>query len=270
MGKEAVTVAISIKCMACQKVHKLDTKECPECGSNLKLTQNRKFKVRVRVPSTGRWLTKQVDQFQLAKNVEAKFKTQSIESQLFNKMPVPTIAVVWRKYLAWAKVHKRSWSDDYQRWTKHALPYLNPEMKLDKLTPQRVQRILDQMTNSEDRQYAPATIKRVYETIRRVINWSIKNRLYYGLNPCNSVEPPKFDNRVTNVLTKAHIRHLMVYLDSYSNERTALVIKYALWSGRRRGEILSLTWDNTAHSRFIPGIVWQGGHAHPQGTVGTP
>ena len=55
---------------------------------------------------------------------------------------------------------------------------------------------------------------------------------------------PSFDNSVTNPLSKSGLKSLKAVLESWENERAVLIIKFALYSGKRRGEILSMTWDN--------------------------
>ncbi len=92
--------------------------------------------------------------------------------------------------------------------------------------------------------YAPATIKQVLVLTKRIFNWSIKQGYYLGSNPCNSIEMPSFDNRVTNPLSKDGLKSLMVALEAWKNERAVLVIKFALYSGKRRGEILNLPWNS--------------------------
>jgi len=101
-------------------------------------------------------------------------------------------------------------------------------------------------------QYAPATIKQVLSLIKRVFNWAIKQDIYTGLNPCVKVKPPKFDNRVNNPLSKENLKSLLSVLDSWENQRGALVVKFALYTGKRRGEILSLKWkDIDLNNRLI-------------------
>ena len=233
-------MSISVRCPVCTKCYKLKTSKC-KCGNDLR--KNRRFKVSVKMPS-GRWKTKQVDTLELAKNVEGKFRVQAVEEDVFDIHEAPTFEEVWKKYRKWAKANKRSWEDDVKRWEVHIAPHMNTKGKMDKFTPQDVQKVLDGMKTAGNRQYAPATVQRVYETLRRVINWSIKRQMFKGPNPCSFIEMPKFDNTVTNVLTKEEVRGLLAFLDTYSNERTALVIRYALFSGKRRGEILGLQWDD--------------------------
>jgi len=235
-------MAINLCCPQCYKTYKLQTKIC-KCGKSLK--QNPLFKVRIKLPN-GKWKSKQVNSLELAKKVEAKFKTQSVEQDVFNIHKAPMIDEVWCQYLKWASLNKRSWIDDKIRWDKHVSLHLKG-MKMDKITPSIVQDILNDMATKKTpkgHNYASATIKQVLVLIKRVFNWSMQQELYQGTNPCKPVEAPTFDNRVNNPLDKSDLKSLMSVLDAWKNERAVLVIKFALYSGKRKGEVLSLTWDN--------------------------
>ncbi|ACN14897.1 hypothetical protein HRM2_17930 [Desulforapulum autotrophicum HRM2] len=235
-------MAINLCCPVCYKTYKLQTLRC-KCGNNLRT--NKLFKVRIKL-SNGKWKSKQVNTLELAKKVEAKFKTQSIEEDVFNIHRAPVIDGVWSKYLTWASLNKRSWIDDRIRWELHISAHLKG-MKMDKITPSHVQDILNHMATKDTPKgghYAPATIKQVLVLIKRVFNWSMQQGLYQGGNPCKSVEAPMFDNRINNPLDKSGLRSLMSVLDTWNNERAILVIKFALYSGKRKGEVLSLTWDS--------------------------
>ena len=71
----------------------------------------------------------------------------------------------------------------------------------------------------------------------------LDKKLYHGLNPCIPIAVPKFDNKVTNPLNATNMESLMQVLASWENERAVLAIKFALYTGKRKGEICKLTWD---------------------------
>lgn len=183
---------------------------------------------------------------ELARKIEAKLKTESIEHEHFNIQKAPSLSDVWDKYLAWAKINKKSWTEDQTRWKYHIEPHLK-NMKMDRVTPLDIEGVLDKMRGSDNRQgkpYAPQTVKHVLILQKRIFNWAIHRDLYSGLNPCLKVKAPKFDNRVSNALSKTELKKLLSVLDSWENQRGALVVKFALYTGKRRGEILTLRWDD--------------------------
>ncbi len=80
-------MAINLCCPVCYKAYKLGTVTC-KCGNNFK--RNKLFKVRIRLPN-GKWKSKQVASLELAKKVEVKFKTESIEQTVFDIHQAPLI-----------------------------------------------------------------------------------------------------------------------------------------------------------------------------------
>ncbi|MBA3027363.1 MAG: site-specific integrase [Desulfobacteraceae bacterium] len=237
-------MSITLHCPICKSGAKIGTKQCKKCNNKFK-PSNRKYRVTVAL-SNGKRKSKIVESFELAKRVEAKLKTESIEQDLFNIQKTLSISDVWEKYLAWAKINKKSWETDQDRWMNHVKPLLR-SMMMDKVTPLDIEKVLNKMLGSDNRigkPYAPQTVKHVLNLQKRIFNWATRRDLYTGLNPCLKVKTPKFDNRVNNTLSKIELKNLLSVLDSWENQRGALVVKFALYTGKRRGEILSLKWKN--------------------------
>ncbi len=109
-------MAINFRCPNCRRTTPLQTTELCPCGNDL--TKNRKFKVNVRFPN-GQRRTKTVPDLKTAQKVEAKFKVQAIEHDVFNIKKFPTMKEVYDQYIKWAEHHKRSWKSDKERWHNH-------------------------------------------------------------------------------------------------------------------------------------------------------
>jgi hypothetical protein len=107
-------MAIYSKC--CNKFFKSSKKKCDICNGRIT-----KYVVKVQDPATRRWRTKTVLSLKLAKEVETKFKTELIEGQLFDRKQTGTID--FSKYLAYAKLHKKTWQMDESRWRIHVKDY---------------------------------------------------------------------------------------------------------------------------------------------------
>jgi len=128
-------MAISIRCKKCWKDYKLGTTNCKTCGP---ITQeHRAYKVTLKLPN-GKWKSKQVDRLDFAKRIEAKYKTQIIEQDVFQKQAAPSVESVWTQYLKWAKANKGTWKDDLQRWQKHLAPKFS-KLEMDRITPIAIQ-----------------------------------------------------------------------------------------------------------------------------------
>ena len=237
-------MAINLFCSDCKRTNKLGTTVC-RCGNDLR--KNRKFRARFKLPD-GKWKSKVVDTLEMAQKVESKYRVESVEQDVFDKHRAPRIDEVWKKYIKWAEANKRSWKDDKARWELHIKEHVGSR-RMNKIMPQDVEAVLNSMReakNPKGNPYAPATVKQVLVLLRRVYNWSIKQKLYYGVNPASHVEMPRFDNQVTNPLSKDDVNRVVKYIDTWENERAALFIKFALYSGRRRGEILHLKWKDVS------------------------
>jgi integrase len=247
-------MSINTVCVSCKRTFKLSTKTCT-CGRILKV-----FKVRVKLPD-GRWLTKQVDSLQLARKVESKFKTQKVEDDVFDIKRSPELQYAWDRYIAYAKTAKVSWRDDLSRWNHHVITQLNPATPMNKVTSSDINRVLDVMRDT----HAPATVKQVLTLIRRVFNWSIKQGLYLGTNPCSRVESPRFDNRVTNVMSAEGLAEFIDTVNGCPNERFRLVVLFALFTGKRRGEILKLQFKDVDIDKGLvtyQGLTTKNGNTH--------
>ncbi|SHJ77248.1 Site-specific recombinase XerD [Desulfatibacillum alkenivorans DSM 16219] len=232
-------MGINLYCKTCKSSLSLQTKICPKCGSAF--TQGKRYRVVVK-GSDGRRVTKLVDTLNMAKNLEAKLKTQSMEKKLLGIRSRIGIDEAWDKYILWAEENKKSWMDDKQRWEKHVLRFVHGKT-MDSVAPLDVDKVISTMKKSG---YAPQTIKHVLNLIKRVYNWAILMDLYSGDNPAKRTTPPKCENHVTECLTKDEIKSLLNTLDAWNNKMVALVIKFALYTGCRRGEVFSLRWNDVS------------------------
>ena len=113
---------------------------CTACNSKF-TTANKKYRVMVKLPN-GKRKSKVVNTLDLAKKVEAKFKTESVEKCVFNIQKSPLLSDIWTQYLTWAKTNKKSWTEDQGRWTHHVEPHLK-SIKMDKVSPRDIEKVLE-------------------------------------------------------------------------------------------------------------------------------
>ena len=106
---------------------------------------------------------------------------------------------------------------------------------------QLTSRILQEYYNELlSKELTPATAKRYLTLIGAMINMAEKHDLFNGKNPCKAVSIQPEDNQRTRYLSLAEIQILKTHcrVDVWS------IVFCALCTGMRRGEILSLDWEN--------------------------
>ena len=218
---------MSIYARCCGKDYLKTKKKCEICGKNFT-----KYLVRVKDSDSGKSKTKTVPSLKLAKEIEAKLKSDLVEGKFFEIKQSGKID--FDKYLEYAKLHKKTWKVDLCRWNAHVKNH-------DYLTKNGIVKILGEMKKAG---YSDCSIHHVLKLVKRVFNWAIENEYYFEVNPCNTIKPPKYDNRVTDYLSTDEISELVDYIKSWDNFRAANVILFALYTGRRKGEITSLEWKD--------------------------
>jgi integrase len=86
----------------------------------------------------------------------------------------------------------------------------------------------------------PATVNRELATLRHIFNLARRNKKFYGDNPVSIAGLLSEDNHRDRVLIPDEEERLM----SNSSDHLKPILATALNTGMRRGEILSLTWNN--------------------------
>ena len=88
----------------------------------------------------------------------------------------------------------------------------------------------------------PATIKHVLELLRRLSNFGVKYQMTKGLS--FPIEMPALNNQKTETLTEEELRRLLSAIDQDSDQNIAKIMKMALFTGMRKGEIFNLMWTD--------------------------
>ena len=121
---------------------------------------------------------------------------------------------------------------DRYRYDKHVKPILG-HRPVASLTTLDMQRVKSNMAG-----LAPATVWGALEMIRRIANYGKKAGLTPGLK--FKIEMPKRDNEVVQFLTPEQAARLVAVLDDWPAQDVARMLKLAMYSGMRRGEIFKL------------------------------
>ena len=102
-----------------------------------------------------------------------------------------------------------------------------------------------------------ATVRNVLELLRRIISFGIKKVL---INPADAhihFEMPQLNNIKTEDLTPSQLKNLLSALDSTTHKKAASMMKLALFSGMRRGEMFNLKWEHIDWERGFINLVGQ-------------
>lgn len=242
-------MAINIRCK-CKNEFSISTKECPKCGTP---TPKKRKVYKVTVRSSGRKVTRTVHNLALAQEIESKLKVDISrnEHDLTRKKSAPTLGEVWSKFLPWSKEHKKSWRTDDYYYRKHLEPLFG-KRPLDNISPLEIEKLISSLKNSKNKRgkpYAPATIKHQIVLLSRLYSIADQWSLYEGPNPCKKVRMPKLNNLKTEFLTNKELLRLLEILDTWPDKMSASIIKFALHSGIRRGELFNLKWTDIDFER---------------------
>jgi len=245
-------MAILHQCNGCRQYFSLKRTECPKCLINI--SKSNKFRINVPAPDRSR-ITKSIEgNLTIARNYEAKIKAEIAQEKLFGIKKAPFVGEIWGKYIEWAKGNKKSWEADYSRWKNHLADQFS-QRRMNEISKKDVLKILDKLKRSGGRDgkgAKPATIKQVLVLLRRLYNWSKSMDLYANSNPTDNIKVGNLNNKKTECLSLDEIKRLQETLSLWHNQRAARVVKFALYTGLRLGEILNLKWqDVDMNTNFV-------------------
>ena len=93
-----------------------------------------------------------------------------------------------------------------------------------------------------DKGLKPATVRHALELLRRLSNFAAKKRYCRGLN--FKIEMPKVENHKTEYLSEYQLNKLLDVLDEEPDIQARNLVRLALYSGMRRGELFALKWSD--------------------------
>lgn len=102
-----------------------------------------------------------------------------------------------------------------------------------------------------------ATVRNVLELLRRIISFGIKKELIDPADTHIHFEMPQLNNTKTEDLSPLQLKNLLAVLDSTSHKKAASMMKLALFSGMRRGELFNLKWEHIDWERGFINLVGQ-------------
>ncbi|WP_321419325.1 site-specific integrase [uncultured Desulfobacter sp.] len=98
---------------------------------------------------------------------------------------------------------------------------------------------------------SPQTVKHILNLLTWIINYGVKNNLCIGVS--FHIQKPTVNNEKTEDLTPGQLKALLAAIESDGNIAVGNMMKMALYSGMRRGEIFNLKWKDLS---FETGFIW--------------
>ncbi len=152
-----------------------------------------------------------------------------------------TIDRLWGEY----KINKpglKGLVTDENRFKNYILPNFGNK-EPNRLIPLDVDRLRLKLLKTK----ANATVKNILELLRRVVNFGVRKNLCLGLN--FTIEMPKVNNRKLEDLNPEQLSCLWKAIEEDSNLHAANMMKMALFTGMRRGEMFKLKWEDIDFER---------------------
>ncbi|MCF8089688.1 MAG: site-specific integrase [Desulfotignum sp.] len=155
-----------------------------------------------------------------------------------------TIARLWKSY----KENKTTYKGivtDQNRFDLYLSEPFGKKEPAD-LLPLDVDRLRINMLKKKK----PATVRNTLELLRRVVNYGVNKRLCEPLH--FRIELPKVNNVKTEDLSPNQLTALLAAIEEDTHPQAGAMMKMALFTGMRRGELFRLKWqDINKESGFI-------------------
>jgi integrase len=177
----------------------------------------------------------------------AQIRTNRIQGDLSNKERREAVrkqkeaeANIWTIDRLWAAYKKNKPNlkgivTDENRFKNYLKPHFGDKEPKD-IIPLDVDRLRLKLLKNK----APGTVKNVLELLRRITNFAVKKNLCEGLG--FTIEMPQVTSMKTEDLTPKQLGSLLKAIDKAINIQAANMMKLALFTGMRRGEMFKLKW----------------------------
>jgi integrase len=152
-----------------------------------------------------------------------------------------TLARIWEEYEA-NKSDSKAINTDKGRFEKYLLPVFG-----NNEPPDIIRLDVDRLRVNLSKTLKPQTVKHVLALLKRIVAFGVSRQL------CNvltfKVEVPKVDNIKTEDLNPDQLRRLWEAIDNSTDIEAANIMRLALFTGMRRGEMFKLKWTDIDFQR---------------------
>lgn len=152
-----------------------------------------------------------------------------------------TVDRLWTEYKA-NRPNLKGLTVDENRYENYIKPNFKDKEPGD-LLPLDIDRVKIKLLKTK----SPGTVKNVLELLRRITNFGIKKNLCDRLN--FKIEMPKTNSQKTEDLSPEQLKNLLKTIDEDENINAGGMMKLALFTGMRRGEMFKLKWNDIDFDR---------------------
>lgn len=195
----------------------------------------------------GKRLTKRDKKILEKKQEELKAQQEKDENNKY------TINKLWKEYKK-NKPGLKGIKTYESQYALHVKPYFGDKeprelLQLD-IDRRRIAMLKKRDTKTKKPVWSSQTIKHVLSLLSRIIRFGVKKQLSEGLN--FEIELPKVNNKKTEELSNKQLTKLLKAINADIHPQAGPMMKMALYTGMRRGELFRLKWrDINYDSGFI-------------------
>ena len=106
---------------------------------------------------------------------------------------------------------------------------------------------VDRLRVNLSKKLKPQTVKHILGLLKRIVHFGVARQLCQNLN--FEVDPVKVDNQKTEDLTQEQLMNLLKAIDDSTDMEAANIMRLALFTGMRRGEMFKLKWNDIDFQR---------------------
>lgn len=152
-----------------------------------------------------------------------------------------TISRLWDEYYE-NKLDSKAIKTDKGRFHKHLLPDFG-----DKEPHEIIRLDIDRLRVKLLKTLKPQTVKHVFGLLKRIVNYGAARQLCKNLN--FKIDTIKVDNLKTEDLDPGQLKRLLTAIKDSQDIEAANIMRLALFTGMRRGEMFNLKWSDIDFQR---------------------